>query len=104
MSRNLYNENFETDSDQMRKQVHRWRFVISHFMRRVMNNYILTLQDRSSCQRYKTKDACYIKEVEIVLIKSDVPRLSWKRRKIEKLIDSDDVVVGAADVRVYHLS
>ena len=33
VSRDLYKENFETDSDQMRKQVYHCRFLISHFIK-----------------------------------------------------------------------
>ena len=86
----------------MRKQVSHCRLVINHFLKRFMNDYLLALQERHSYQRSTTSDVCYIKEGDVVLIKNDtLPRLSWRKGKVEKLIHSEDGLVRAADIRVY---
>ena len=54
----------------------------------------------NSYQRYKTNEACYIKEGDVAL---KMMFLVYRERKgkIEKLIYSDDDLVRAAGVRVY---
>ena len=106
--RNIYNHHnlvvdiVDVDSNDMRKQVSHCRFVINHFLKRFMNDYLLALQEHHSYQHYQTKDTYCLREGDIVLIKdATLPRLSWRKGKVEKLIQSDDNLVRAAEVRVY---
>ena len=64
---------------------------------------MLALQERHSYQRRKSNNTCVLKVNDIVLVKCDsAPRLSWQKRKGEKLIHGDDNLVLGADVCAYY--
>ena len=66
-----------------------------------MRDYMLALQERHLYQRRKSNNTCVLNVNDIVLVKGDsAPRLSWQKRKVEKLIYGDDNLVGGADACV----
>ena len=67
-----------------------------------MTDCVLALQERHLYQRRTLSNNCILKVNDIALMKGDsVPRLPWRKKKVEKSICSDDNLVHGADVRVY---
>ena len=75
--------------------------TLEHFKKRFYVEYLFSLREKHSCLKNKTSSQCYFKEGDIVLMKENnsTPRLSWKKRVIEKLILGNDKKVRGASVR-----
>ena len=96
------NDVLEISSNEMRRKALHCYSIINHWMKKFMKDYMLALQERHSYQRRKSMNDCFLKEGDIVLVKGDnIPRLSWRKGKIEKLISGDDGLIRGADIRVY---
>ena len=96
------NDVLQTNGKEMRQNASNFRNIIGLFLKQIMRDCMLALQERHSYQRKKLNDACALKVNDIVLLKSDsAPRLSWWKGKIEKIVFGNDDLVCGADVRVY---
>jgi hypothetical protein len=100
---NNVNDNDEKDpywqpnkSEIVRKGVHLEK-LIEHFWKRWRNEYLLELRE-SHLLRIKSSPQRKVVSVEdVVVIRDDTPRVSWKKGRVEELITGkDDQVRGAA--------
>ena len=92
----------EINSEEMRQNASTFRNIVNHFLKRFIRDYMLALQEHHSYKRRKSNNNCVLKVNDIVLVKGDsVPRLSWRKETVEKLIYGDGNLVPGADVRVY---
>ena len=99
--RNEALSNIETNQNSAIVRVMNLQTTLEHFKKRFYVEYLFSLREKHSCLKNKTSSQCYLKEGDIVLMKENnsTPRLSWKKRVIEKLILGNDKKVRGASVR-----
>ena len=76
---------------------------ISHFQSRFYKEYVVALRERHFYNANKKYDNhCDIKVGDVLLIKQDkIPRMCWKKGKVESLIIGRDGYVRGAVLRTH---
>ena len=76
-------EYFEQDNALLSKHK-RLKMILSHFKKRLFDEYILALRGRHQYEVKKTNNHPILKMNDIVLIKEDKLRIKWRKGKITK--------------------
>ncbi|CAB4035659.1 retrovirus-related Pol poly from transposon [Paramuricea clavata] len=100
---NIVNNNDEKDPDWqpnkseiVRKGVHLEK-LIEHFWKRWRNEYLLELRESHRLRIKNTPQRRIVRVGDVVVVRDDTPRVSWKIGRVEELITGkDDQVRGAA--------
>ena len=79
------------------------KMVLGHFSNRFYTAYVSNLRDVHQYQNRKTNDNCFIDVGDVVIVMEDkVPRMRWKKAKVENLIRGRDKKVRGAELIVYN--
>ena len=73
-----------------------------HFKKRFHQEYLAKLQERQLHKNRKFNNSCNVKVGDVVLIKDvNKTRMTWRKGRIEKLIEGKDGLVRGAEMKVY---
>ena len=76
--------------------------VILHFKKRFHQEYLGKLQEQQLHKTQKFNNSCNVKVGDVVLIKDvNKTRMTWRKGRIEKLIEGKDGLVRGAEMKVY---
>ena len=91
---------FEND---IRVRLDHLRKIITHFQTRFYKEYVVALRERHFYNaNIKYDNHCDIKVGDVLLIKQDkIPRMCWKKGKVESLIIGTDGYVRGAVLRTH---
>ena len=75
--------------------------VFKHFIQRFKNEYLLVLLEKHSYVKPNNKQPSGLSVGDVVIEDENLNRLSWRKGRITKLIESGDNNVRAVELNVY---
>ena len=80
--------------------------LVLHFKKRFHQEYLTKLQKRQLHKNRKlNNNSCSVKVGDVVFIKDvNKPRMTWRKGRVEKLIEGKDGLVRGAKIKVYQLA